>query len=140
MDERVLGNQAGAQVGARWQESHLARDVRMMDHQLEFAPAGYKSWEERQEEATLNTASAVSGTELEDARKRQERVRELRPRKRGHWKTWKQRFKAEFEIWEAELTDERRRALAPNVTPGTHVEKALLREAFAKESGLGLSE
>jgi len=83
------------------------------------APAGYKSWEERQEEA-----------KLEDARKRQERVRELR----------KQRFEAEYEIWEAELSDERRKALAPNVTPGTHAEKALLRDAFAKESGFVVQE
>ena len=41
-------------------------------------------------------------------------------------------------IWLGELSDERRKELTPNLTPGSRPEKAVLREAFAKESGMEL--
>jgi hypothetical protein len=83
------------------------------------APAGYKSWEERQEEA-----------KLADARNRQERVRELR----------KQRFEAEFEIWEAGLAEEKRERLTSNCKPGSQVAKSILRAEYAREIGFDLQE
>lgn len=58
----------------------------------------------------------------------------------------RERFEAEFEIWLGDLSDERRKApaqaapvrVAPNLSPGSRPEKAVLREVFAKESGMEL--
>jgi hypothetical protein len=83
------------------------------------APAGFKSLEERQEEA-----------KLEDARKKLERLRELR----------RQRFEAEFEIWLSELTEEKKKKLAGVLDINSRAALSLYKEAFKAERGMEFQE
>ena len=64
----------------------------------------------------------------EDARKRAERVGELR----------RKRFEAEFQIWFAELPEEKKKQIAGGMSPGSRAARAVFRSAFAEESGMEL--
>lgn len=82
-------------------------------------PAGFKSWEERQEESRLA-----------DVNKRLVRLKTLR----------KQRFEAEFEIWLSDLSEERKKILAAPINPGSRAAMAVFKSAFAEEKGIELPE
>jgi len=84
--------------------------------------------DQRQKESTLEMHSAVYTTELDDARKRAERVGELR----------RKRFEAEFEVWLAELPEEKKKQITGSMSLGSNAAKSILRAEYAKEVGFDL--